>query len=558
MARKTNLQVVTAEPPADPAPEPAAEPPAGDSAGISPAGDAAAVLVTVKLAELAPHPRNPRQQLGDLSGLTASIKAHGLYEPLVVITAAAFNATAEAAGDPERMAGKGTAYVTLMGHRRAAAAAAAVLAEVPAVVRDDLAPVARAVMVAENLHREDLTPLEEAAGMAELAAAGWGQRKIAEHVGCGQSHVSKRLALLRLPEVARDALAAGTLTAADAGELHKLTGNGGRDEVTEAVIIEAVEAIGQGYHPEIAVNQARSRLRAARQAEETRAQLERDGVEVVPEERVARRGWARLYGDADTGKHRKAGCLAAFISSYSGEASYVCTNPASHPASREGQQARLEEARRETERESRKATKARDAACQQLAAGRLPGRPDLLAECAAVMLSGQGGHDALSLAYRWLRDSGAVPKEMDPHQARRGLAGLGGDVATLKRYAFAYCLAVEELHARSRGYGMPAWSARHSAHVQRLTEDAGYQPTAWEARQIAQQQAVQDAAGTLACTECGCTGHHDSYGTCQVRWDDGQGQPVHGCGGDCTQHKAWKDGQRASDGEGPAGAGEEE
>jgi ParB/RepB/Spo0J family partition protein len=551
MARRTNLKAV-------PAPEPAA----GDSAGISPAGDAAAGVVMVPLGELAPHPHNPRQQLGDLAGLIASISAHGLFEPVVVITAEAFTAAAEAAGDPERVAGEGVRYVTLMGHRRAAAAAAAVLAEVPAVVRDDLAPTARAVMVAENLHREDLTPLEEAGGMAELAAAGWSQRRIAEHIGCGQSHVSKRLALLKLPGAARDALAGGTITAADAGELHKLTGNGGADEVTDAVITEAVEAISQGYHPEIAVNQARSRLRAARAAQETRAQLERDGIEVVPEERVARRGWARLYGDAGTGGHQEAGCLAAFISSYSGEASYVCTNPASHPASREGKEARLDEARRETERESRKATKARDAACQQVAAGPLPIARELLPRFASVLLTGSGGgySEALRLAWRWLRESGAVPADTIPdhYAARAVLTAAGGDRTALHRYAFAYCLAVEELHVRSRGYGAPSWSPRHSAHVQHLTAAAAYQPTGWETRQIAQQQACQDAAGTLACTECGCTEHHESYGTCQVRWDDGQGQPVHGCSWDCTQHKAWKDGQRASEGEGQDGAGEEE
>jgi ParB/RepB/Spo0J family partition protein len=540
MARRTNLKAV-------PAPEPAAS----DSAGITPADDTAPALVVVPLAQLAPHPRNPRGQLGDLAGLTASIKAHGLYEPLVIITAAAFNATAEAAGDPERVAGEGTAYVTLMGHRRAAAAAAAGLAEVPAIVRDDLAASGRADMIAENLHREGLSPLEEAQGMAELSAAGWSQRRIAEHIGCGQSHVSKRLALLKLPETARDALAAGTITAADAGELHKLAGNGGADEVTDTVITEAVDAIQQGYHPEIAVNQARSRLRAARQAGETRARLERHGIEVVPEERVARRGWARLYGDAGTGGHQEAGCLAAFISSYSGEASYVCTNPASHPASKIGQDARLDEARREADREARKATKARDAACQQLAAGQRLTGPDLLQECALLLLAGGGFYsDTVKLAYRWLRDSGTVPAEMDPAAARRGLAGLGGDVTILKRYAFAYCLAVEELHARSRGYGMTAWSPRHSAHVAHLVQAAGYQPTEWEARQMAQQQAVQDAAGTLACAECGCTRHGEDYGSCQVRWDDAAGQPVHGCSSwDCPQHKACKDGEHAGGGE---------
>src|ERR1700722_16282249 len=91
------------------------------------------VPAVLPLAALASHPRNPREGLGDLAEITASIAQHGVYEPLVVVTAAA------------RAAGLG---------------------QVPVVVRDDLAGApSLAAMIAENMHRAGLEPLAEAGAM---------------------------------------------------------------------------------------------------------------------------------------------------------------------------------------------------------------------------------------------------------------------------------------------------------------------------------------------------------------------------------------------------------
>jgi ParB/RepB/Spo0J family partition protein len=502
---------------------------ARDSAGISPAP--AAVLVSVPLEALAPHPHNPRVSLGDLADLTASIQAQGLFEPLVVLTAAAYTAAAEADGDLERPAA-GITHVNVMGHRRAEACRAAGLAEVPVIVRDDLAGApALAAMVAENMHREDLTPLAEAGAFAELARRGWRQRKIATETGCSQAHVSKRLALLRLPDDARTALAAGTITVADAQELHKLTG-GSEDAATEDAISRAVASIAKGWSAEGAVNEAQGKLRRARTEQATRDKLAAEGVRVVTEQQRARGGWPRLHGDI--APHAGTGCLAALID-WSGDPDYVCTNPAGHPGTARSREARAEAERHETDREGRKAAKARDAACQQVAAARMPAAGDLVQQLAAALITGGGGgySDALRLAYRWLRDSGIVSADQDHYQARAGLlATPGSDPKTLQRYAYAYCLAIDELYTRSRGYGAPTWSARHTAHLARLTEHAAYQPTPWEARQLAVWRACQDARGTLACPACGCTRTKD----CGIRYDTDQGKPVFACASFCSQH----------------------
>lgn len=85
---------------------------AGDSAGIT----------MMPLAELAPHPLNPRRGLGDLAELAASIAAQGLFEPLVVLSAAAHAEATQAAGGGDGRVQPPVTHVIVMGHRRHAAA----------------------------------------------------------------------------------------------------------------------------------------------------------------------------------------------------------------------------------------------------------------------------------------------------------------------------------------------------------------------------------------------------------------------------------------------------
>lgn len=108
--------------------------------------------------ELIPNPRNPRTDLGDLDELTASIRQGGVLEPLIVA--------------PSQVGG----HMVLLGHRRREAAIAAELAAVPCIVRADYTTKDAeqlADILAENLHRADLTPVEEADGYAQLAAFDW-------------------------------------------------------------------------------------------------------------------------------------------------------------------------------------------------------------------------------------------------------------------------------------------------------------------------------------------------------------------------------------------------
>jgi ParB family chromosome partitioning protein len=160
--------------------------------------------------EIAEHPRNVRRDVGDLTELTASIKAQGVLQPLTV------------APDTSR---RKTKFLLIAGHRRLRAAKKAGLAEVPVVVRDDLESLASqvAAMVGENVHRTDLSPVEEAdAYQLLLDDAGLKVAEVAKATGRPQSTVRGRLKLRALPAAAQDLLHTGQMSLADAEALADL------------------------------------------------------------------------------------------------------------------------------------------------------------------------------------------------------------------------------------------------------------------------------------------------------------------------------------------------
>jgi ParB/RepB/Spo0J family partition protein len=165
----------------------------------------------VAVGEIHPAEDNLRRELGDLSDL-GSVATVGVLEPLLLAPRAAGG------------------YTVVAGHRRHAAAAAAGLAEVPAMVRPYTADQRVEVMLIENLQRRGLSPLEEALGYRRLLDLGLRQRALAERLGVSQSHVSKRLALLSLPPAALEQLDSGGITVTDALDLSKLVDHPARLE----------------------------------------------------------------------------------------------------------------------------------------------------------------------------------------------------------------------------------------------------------------------------------------------------------------------------------------
>lgn len=275
------------------------------------------VVHRVPVKNVHPSPVNPRKDLGDIGELTESVRSQGVLQPLVAIPVTADHVE------------------IVMGHRRYAAAVAAGLSEVPVLIRS-MGPKERLLaMLAENIHRNALTPLEEAEGFRRLEGMGVKQRDIAKRMGCSQSHISKRLGLLQLPERARELLDSQGISVKEA---EKLSG------VKDSKLVEQI--VRRGVEPHVVEKALRDQAQTEARAR-TRAELEKAGVQVHSENKGpsswypvqggpkplkgggARSGtWAELPIEVDA--HILQPCHAAVID-FDGHPVYICTKPKNHP-----------------------------------------------------------------------------------------------------------------------------------------------------------------------------------------------------------------------------------
>lgn len=161
----------------------------------------------LELASITPNPRQPRTHFDEeaLEELRDSIIEVGLLQPVVVRKLDG--------GDTPR-------YELIMGERRFRASKLAELERIPAIVRktDDDELLREALL--ENLHRQQLNPLEEAAAYQQmLDDFGTTQGELAQQVGKSRSHIANTLRLLNLPGKVQTRVAAGVLSAGHARAL---------------------------------------------------------------------------------------------------------------------------------------------------------------------------------------------------------------------------------------------------------------------------------------------------------------------------------------------------
>ena len=148
------------------------------------AGTPVGRMVPIELID--PNPNQPRQVMGDLSELIASIAEKGIIEPLVVRQ-------------------RGDRFQIVAGERRYQAAVQAGLRELPVVFRDvDDTEVIELALI-ENLQRKDLTPFEEAEALQGLAErCGYTHEDLARRLGKSRTSVTESLALTHMPEAVRN------------------------------------------------------------------------------------------------------------------------------------------------------------------------------------------------------------------------------------------------------------------------------------------------------------------------------------------------------------------
>ena len=153
-------------------------------------------IVNIPVKLLHHHHANPRgQNYGDLSELTASIKANGILQNLTVVPFW-FDTTGVGCDDPKQQADMG--YLVVIGNRRLEAAKAAGLETLPCIIARMSKSEQVQTMLLENMQREDLTVIEQAFGFQMMLDFGDSVADIAEKTGFSQSTVRRRVKLMEL------------------------------------------------------------------------------------------------------------------------------------------------------------------------------------------------------------------------------------------------------------------------------------------------------------------------------------------------------------------------
>ena len=197
----------------------------------------------IDVEDVAPNPRQPRDTFDDeaLAALTESIREVGVLQPIVV--------------RPPDGDGK---FTLVAGERRLRAARAAGMGEIPAVVRagDDRSSLAEALV--ENVQREDLDPLEEAAAYRQLMEDfAMTHDEVAERIGKSRAAITNTVRLLNLPAGVQSLLRSGGLSAGHARALL------GLEEQAEAEKVGA-RAAAEGWSVRMVEDHVRRRTQPAR------------------------------------------------------------------------------------------------------------------------------------------------------------------------------------------------------------------------------------------------------------------------------------------------------
>lgn len=173
------------------------------------------------LERIVPQKGQPRQHFdtAKLDELAASIREHGLLEPLVV-----------------RRLGQDR-FELIAGERRWRASQRAGLKEVLVVVHDVSSVAAFELAIIENVQREDLDPIELAEALDRLVKEySYTQEKLAERLGKDRSTIANSLRLLRLPEIVRTKVVTGELTEGHARALLGIDDAKHMNELAEKVV----------------------------------------------------------------------------------------------------------------------------------------------------------------------------------------------------------------------------------------------------------------------------------------------------------------------------------
>ncbi len=190
-----------------------------------PSGIVGAYFEEVPVGAITPNPRQPRQVFDEetLEELASSIAAVGLLQPVVV---------------RKVMPGH---YELVMGERRWRACELAGLSQIPAIIRETSDDELLRDALIENLHREQLNPLEEAAAYQQLlddfSAT---HEELARKIGRSRPHISNTIRLLSLPAGVQKRVAAGVLSAGHARALLSVEDLQAQEHLAHRIVAEGL------------------------------------------------------------------------------------------------------------------------------------------------------------------------------------------------------------------------------------------------------------------------------------------------------------------------------
>jgi ParB family transcriptional regulator, chromosome partitioning protein len=228
-------------------------------------------LAQIPIGQIQPNPYQPRKVFNEASieELARSVREHGIVQPLVV------SRTAD------------SRYRLIAGERRLRAAERAGLQTVPAVIKE-LMKEGDALQIAliENIQREDLNPIEEAAAYHQLHDEfGLTQEEISRRVGKERSTVTNFLRLLRLPDSVKKLLAGGQLSMGHARALLAIDSARRQEALAERIVknnlnVRQTEMLAAATATRPSANRDKSKDVFTRDAEEKLTRALRTKVDI--------------------------------------------------------------------------------------------------------------------------------------------------------------------------------------------------------------------------------------------------------------------------------------
>ncbi len=177
-------------------------------------------MLSVKIEQIESNPYQPRRTFSEekIQELAQSIKTYGLLQPIIL-----------------RRAGRG--YQLVAGERRLIACKSLGWQSISAAVKNLSDSAMAAIALIENLQREDLNFVEEAAGYARLMQEfGFTQEVLAQRLGKSQSTIANKMRILKLPELVKSSLLDGNLTERHARALLKVNSEELQQKIVQDIV----------------------------------------------------------------------------------------------------------------------------------------------------------------------------------------------------------------------------------------------------------------------------------------------------------------------------------